>query len=419
MKDLLFEFEKRKPEIVFEWNDTESEATGWLVVNSIRNGSAGGGTRMRKGLDKFEVESLAKTMEIKFTVSGPPIGGAKSGINFDPKDPRKTAVLKRWFKAIMPLLKDFYGTGGDLNVDEIHDVIPITSEMGLLHPQEGTAVGHFGREDPAKTQRIERLKKGVSLPIQTSEYAPEGKGRYCISDMITGFGVAMATLHFYKQTGQDINGKRVLLQGFGNVGAAAGFFLAEAGAVIKAIIDREGGLISDQGFTFDQIKKLMLNRSAGLLVDPELIPFAEVNKKFWDIEADIFIPAAASRLVTYEQVNRMINAGLNLIACGANVPFADKEIFMGPIASYTDSRISLIPDFIANCGMARTFSYLMSNSAKLEEKAIFTDVSACIEKAVKEILTEVNQPIHLTRNGLKVALNKLNTRSTPHEQFIS
>ena len=81
---------------------------------------------MRKGLNKHEVVSLAKTMEVKFTVSGPAIGGAKSGINFDPKDPRKEDVLKRWYAAITPLLKNYYGTGGDLNVDEIHEVIPIT-----------------------------------------------------------------------------------------------------------------------------------------------------------------------------------------------------------------------------------------------------------------------------------------------------
>ena len=57
---------------------------------------------MRIGLDQHEVISLAKTMEVKFTVSGPPIGGAKSGINFDPKDPRKKDVLKRWYKAVTP-----------------------------------------------------------------------------------------------------------------------------------------------------------------------------------------------------------------------------------------------------------------------------------------------------------------------------
>src|SRR3982750_1188102 len=103
MKDLLKKFEDKRPEIVFEWKDAESEAEGWVVINSLRGGAAGGGTRMRKGLDKREVESLAKTMEVKFTVSGPAIGGAKSGINFDPADARKGDVLRRWFKAVMPL----------------------------------------------------------------------------------------------------------------------------------------------------------------------------------------------------------------------------------------------------------------------------------------------------------------------------
>lgn len=89
MKDLLKKFENKEPEIVFHWNDAQTEAEGWVVINSLRGGAAGGGTRMRKGLDQNEVLSLAKTMEVKFTVSGPAIGGAKSGINFDPKDPRK------------------------------------------------------------------------------------------------------------------------------------------------------------------------------------------------------------------------------------------------------------------------------------------------------------------------------------------
>ena len=117
MLDLLTKFENKRPEIVFEWKDSETDAEGWVVINSLRGGAAGGGTRMRKGLDKREVESLAKTMEVKFTVSGPAIGGAKSGINFDPQDPRKRGVLERWYRAVFPLLKNYYGTGGDLNVD--------------------------------------------------------------------------------------------------------------------------------------------------------------------------------------------------------------------------------------------------------------------------------------------------------------
>ena len=95
IKELLQKYENKSPEIVFHWNDSETEAEGWTVINSLRGGAAGGGTRMRKGLDRNEVLSLAKTMEVKFTVSGPAIGGAKSGINFDPQDTRKNGVIKR------------------------------------------------------------------------------------------------------------------------------------------------------------------------------------------------------------------------------------------------------------------------------------------------------------------------------------
>ena len=86
MKEMLQAYEKRNPEIVFEWNDSETDARGWVVINSLRGGAAGGGTRMHPRLDKDEVVSLAKTMEIKFTVSGPQIGGTKSGISFDPNE---------------------------------------------------------------------------------------------------------------------------------------------------------------------------------------------------------------------------------------------------------------------------------------------------------------------------------------------
>ncbi len=102
MKELLKAYENRPPEIVFEWQDAETDAKGWVVINSLRGGAAGGGTRMHPTLDRREVESLAKTMEIKFSVSGPQIGGAKSGIAFDPNDPRKKEVLRRWFAAVTP-----------------------------------------------------------------------------------------------------------------------------------------------------------------------------------------------------------------------------------------------------------------------------------------------------------------------------
>src|SRR5688500_740722 len=226
MKDLLAKFENKRPEIVFEWKDAETEAEGWVVINSLRGGAAGGGTRMRKGLDKREVESLAKTMEVKFTVSGPPIGGAKAGINFDPADPRKAQVLERWYKAVMPLLKSYYGTGGDLNVDEIHEVIPITENYGLWHPQEGVVNGHFKPKENEKIKKIGQLRFGVSKVHEDVKYSPEPRKKYVVADMITGFGVSESVRHFYKIVSEsNLKNKRAIIQGWGNVGAAAAFYL--------------------------------------------------------------------------------------------------------------------------------------------------------------------------------------------------
>ena len=81
----------------------------------------------------------------------------------------------------------------------------------------------------------------------------------------------------------------------------------------------------------------------------------------------------------------MIKAGMEVIACGANVPFADSAIFFGPIGEFADSKISVIPDFVANCGMARVFAYLMSNDlGVLQDEAIFKDTSETIKEALKK-----------------------------------
>ena len=239
MKDLLKIYENKQPEIVFHWKDQETEAEGWTVINSLRGGAAGGGTRMREGLDMNEVLSLAKTMEVKFTVSGPAIGGAKSGINFNPNDPRKKGVLKRWYKAVAPLLKSYYGTGGDLNVDEIHEVIPITEESGVWHPQEGVFNGHFKPSEADKINRIGQLRHGVIKVIEDVKLSPDISRKYTVADMITGFGVAEAVRHYYGIYGGTVKGKRTVVQGFGNVGSAAAFYLSQMGAKIVGIIDRD------------------------------------------------------------------------------------------------------------------------------------------------------------------------------------
>ncbi|MBK9543813.1 MAG: Glu/Leu/Phe/Val dehydrogenase [Bacteroidetes bacterium] len=407
LKELIRRFEEKRPEIVFEWKDPETEAEGWIVINSLRGGSAGGGTRMRKGLDMREVESLAKTMEIKFSVSGPAIGGAKSGINFDPSDPRKKGVLERWFKAVMPLLKTYYGTGGDLNVDEIHDVIPITEKLGLRHPQEGTVVAHFNATEERKAAIIDQLRKGVKKRLDDPLYSPDVQQNITVADMITGYGVAESVRHQYLLQGSNAEGKRAIIQGWGNVGAAAGYYLAQMGVKVVGIIDRNGGLLNKNGFSFNEIKDLYLNRNGNQLQATNLLPLETIKKEIWHTEAEIFIPAAASRLIHKEHLKGLIDKGLEMISCGANVPFADNEIFFGSIAEYADSHVTVIPDFIANCGMARVFRYLMGDQVEISDNAIFSDVSSCIGGALKEVHTRHPESVRLSQAALEWSIEKL------------
>lgn len=410
MKDLLKKFEEKAPEIVFEWHDAETEAQGWVVINSLRGGAAGGGTRMRAGLDKREVESLAKTMEVKFTVSGPAIGGAKSGINFDPRDPRKGEVLKRWYRAVYPLLKNYYGTGGDMNVDEIHEVIPITEDYGLWHPQEGIVNGHFNPPKPQKIHMIGRLRQGVSKILEDWNYVPTpSPKKFTVADMITGFGVAESIRHYYDIWGGDISTKRAVIQGWGNVGATAALYLAKSGVKIVGIIDKDGGIIHTEGIGLDGIKQLFHDRDGNKLVSDQMIPFDECNDRIWDVPAEIFVPAAASRLVSEDQARRMVKGGMEVISCGANVPFQDKEIFFGPITEYVDNHISLLPDFIANCGMARVFAYLMNqtSNSKITDDAIFNDVSKVIRKSLEKTHAERQEKTKIAQTAFAIALKQL------------
>ncbi|MDC1238018.1 amino acid dehydrogenase [Polaribacter sp.] len=409
MKELLKKYENKQPEIVFHWKDQETVAEGWVVINSLRGGAAGGGTRMREGLDMNEVLSLAKTMEVKFTVSGPAIGGAKSGINFNPNDPRKRGVLERWYKAVTPLLKHYYGTGGDLNVDADKDVIPITEDCGVWHPQEGIFNGHFKPTVADKINRIGQLRLGVIKVIEDARFSPDLSRKYTVADMLTGYGVAEAVKHYYAIYGGNIEGKRAIVQGFGNVGAAAAYYLTQLGAKVVGIIDRDGGVINEEGFSMEEMTALFLEKNGNTLVSEKMISFEEINNKIWSLPAEIFIPAAASRLVSKNQVQKMIDSGLEVISPGANVPFADKEIFFGPIMEYTDNHLSLLPDFISNCGIARVFAYLMEARITLPmvDKAIFDDTSNIIKKALQKTFEQRASKTKICSTAFEIALKQL------------
>eukprot|EP01136_Pigoraptor_vietnamica_P007927 Opistho-1_new@42644 len=307
----------------------------------------------------------------------------------------------------MPLLKSYYGTGGDLNIDEIHEVIPITESYGLWHPQEGVISGHYQARENERIHQIGQLRYGVSKVLEDLAYTPDIRRKYKVADMITGYGVSESIRHFYDIWGGEIKGKKAIIQGWGNVAAAAGYYLAQQGVKIVGIIDRVGGLINPEGFTEEEIKTLFNNRQNNTLVAENLIPFAEASAQIWNVGAEIFVPAASSRLVQQDEVDQMIKGGLEVIACGANVPFADKEIFFGSIMEHADNHVAVIPDFIANCGMARVFAYLMQRNVEMSDDAIFTDASMVIKKALQNVYAISKEKTQISNKAFEIALKQL------------
>ncbi len=185
--------------------------------------------------------------------------------------------------------------------------------------------------------------------------------------------------------------------------------MTQLGVKVVGIIDRVVGLINEDGFTYEEIVKLFQNKKGNVLSAKNMTPFDEINEKIWSLSAEIFVPAVASRLVTKDQINQMIESGLEVISSGANVPFADKEIFFGPIMEFTDDQVSLLPDFISNCGIARVFAYLMESRVELpmKEKAIFEDTSNTIKKALKKIYQKKNSKQNICKTAFEIALNQL------------
>lgn len=267
--------------------------------------------------------------------------------------------------------------------------------------------GFYRATESQKINKIGQLRYGVSKVIEDEVFSPSLSQKHTVADLVTGYGVAESVKHYYAIWGGQLKGKKAIIQGWGNVASAAGFYLAKMGVKLVGIIDQAGGLIDEHGLSFEKVRELFLTKDKNTLRDTSLIPFNEANEKIWKIHAELFIPAAASRIVRQEQIASLIKNGLELISCGANVPFEDKEIFYGPTAEWVDQQIALIPDFIANCGMARVFAYLMQDNVEMTDQAIFQDISDTIKTALLKIYSKEKTKNKLYQHGLTIALKQL------------
>jgi len=349
------EFLEAPPHQVLEWNDTETRARGWLVINSLRGGAAGGGTHMCKGVTREEVTYLAKVRQLKLAFSGPAIGGGKSGIDFDPSDPQRDDVLRRWYAAVRPLLATHYGTVGDLGVDE-----------------------------PMVDSSLEALHEGLRAPAGPT-FGVEGLG-LTVSDLVTGYGVANAAERLYEHRGETLEGVRCIVEGFGNLGGAAALFLTRMGARIAGIVDADSGLASPEGLDSTEVEDLLRTREGRTLPPHPLLLTGLEKELAYREDADLFVPAAISGSVDSRRLAQLARHGVRRIVCGADQPFREVHLGDTVTAQAADAEFEVIPDIVASQGAARAFHHLTTHTDVCDAEDIFASVEDSIHEAVDAVM---------------------------------
>ena len=279
-----------KPYVVVEWNDTETDAKGWMCAYNFVGHYCGGGTRMHPTVTKEEVIRLATTMGYKYKAcESQTTGGCKAGIAYDYKAPDALDVLKRFLTATAPYINAGVSIGGDLGVD-YSDVLRILDELGIGIPQTKAM-----KEDPDIHQGI------VNHDRAEKELTYDGFKMY---DMITGYGVAAAADEAWKLKGGK-EGASVVIQGFGCVGASCVNSLYNMGYKVVGIADVNGLVYCKDGLNIPKLvetrlPKGELNREA-FEDNYEVLP----NTEWISADCDILIPAALEDVINKDNADKI------------------------------------------------------------------------------------------------------------------
>ncbi|MER7013750.1 Glu/Leu/Phe/Val dehydrogenase dimerization domain-containing protein [Saccharopolyspora sp. NPDC000359] len=309
------------------WTDPVTGRNGYLVVHSLVSGLATGGTRMRAGCTLSEVEDLARGMARKTAVFDLPVGGAKGGIDCDPKDPEAEGVLRRFVQAMRPYLDAHWVTAEDLGVPQ-HLIDEVFAEVGL-HQSYHAAI----RRAPDAERTLRRVRAGLNAPVP---------GGLLLGDVVGGYGVAQSCLGVVHARGWAPQDTTVAVQGVGTMGGGAAYYLHEAGLKVVTMADAAGTLHDPDGL---DVPALLDARDRFGEIDRDQVP-AHVQRSpresVLGAEVDVLIPAAVSYAITPPQVPE-VNA--KVIVEAANTPVtADAEEMLATRG------IPVIPDFVANAG---------------------------------------------------------------------
>ncbi|NLF26271.1 MAG: Glu/Leu/Phe/Val dehydrogenase, partial [Clostridiales bacterium] len=290
---------------------------GFRVQHSSSRGPCKGGIRYHQNVDEDEVKALAAWMTMKCAVVNIPYGGAKGGIQVDPRELSKDELerlTRRYVAMILPLI----GPERDIPAPDVNT----TPEM------MGWIMDTYS------------MQKGYAVPGVVTGKPIEVGGSLGRKEA-TGRGVMITTRLLMEKLGRSLDGATVAVQGMGKVGSVAAVLLHRAGAKVVAVSDVSGGIMNPDGLPMEELFQYLSTHR--LLADYEGEGFARItNEELLECDVDVLVPAALENQIS-EKNAPCVRA--KYIVEGANGPLTPEADGI-----LDEMGVVVVPDILANAG---------------------------------------------------------------------
>jgi glutamate dehydrogenase (NAD(P)+) len=296
-------------------NGTIAHFEGYRVQHSLTRGPGKGGVRYHPDVTLEEVMALSAWMTIKNAAVNLPYGGAKGGIRLDPK----TLSLKELEKVTRRY----------------------TSEIGIIiGPQQDIPAPDVNTNGQIMAWMMDTYSMNVGATatgVVTGKPIPLGGSLGRVA--ATGRGVFVIGREAMRRLNVPMEGARIAVQGFGNVGSIAAKLFAANGAIVVAVQDHTGTILNDKGMDMQNLLDHVAQTGgvAGFKGADKI-----ANEDFWDVKSDVLIPAALEGQISAERARRLQTRIVLEGANGPTTPDGDQVL--------ADRGIIVVPDVIANAG---------------------------------------------------------------------
>lgn len=336
--------------------------TGYRVQHNNALGPYKGGLRYHPTVDVEDAKALAMWMTWKTSLAGLPYGGAKGGIQIDPRE-YSIGELERITRRFTYALGENIGPEHDIPAPDVN-----TNEQTMAWMAD-TFMSTKSSSERSRNQHVVTGK-------------PVGSGGLEGRNRSTGYGVYLTIKLLYKSKGESLVGKKFIVQGFGNVGYWTSHFLTNDGAVLVAVQDAHATIYNNEGINVADLFEHSKPRKGSIQgfegadeIDPS---------SFFGLDCDILIPAALGNQITAENAH-VVKAAV--VAEGANGPIDTQGE-----AILLEKGITIIPDILCNSGgvIGSYFEWLQNRSGELWQ---LDEVMFKIDKKLTEVFHKVEKVV--------------------------